>query len=210
LLQCGEAVVFLGALLVGLEDEGEALQDGLLPGGEQVGTELVGAAQLRVGLLAAEQFEDHPGLELGREGASGTSRHACETPSGASCSYHTGLTRGAHLIIYLKDANENGPLQQRRTAASLERKAHVNLLHEMFGNPFQASRVDATWLVWNDGTVRRIAQAIYDERAFDRMPILADALEDAGCDDADILRHCREPGEHVRGCWVIDLLLGKE
>ena len=54
-----------------------------------------------------------------------------------------------------------------------------------------------------------LANLIYDERAFDRLPILADALEDAGCDDADILRHCREPGEHVRGCWVVDLLLGK-
>ena len=65
-------------------------------------------------------------------------------------------------------------------------------------------------MAWNAGTVRRIAQAIYDDRAFDRMPILADALEDAGCDNADILNHCRESREHVRGCWVVDLLLGKE
>lgn len=65
------------------------------------------------------------------------------------------------------------------------------------------------WLAWNDGTVRRLAQSIYDENAFDRLPILADALEDAGCTDADILNHCRQLGEHVRGCWVIDLLLGK-
>jgi hypothetical protein len=64
-------------------------------------------------------------------------------------------------------------------------------------------------LTWNDGTVIKIAQAIYNERAFERLPILADALEDAGCDNADILRHCREPGEHMRGCWVVDLLLGK-
>ena len=60
------------------------------------------------------------------------------------------------------------------------------------------------------GTVRRLAQTIYAERAFDRLPILADALEDAGCDNADILAHCRGPGPHVRGCWVVDLLLGKE
>jgi hypothetical protein len=80
----------------------------------------------------------------------------------------------------------------------------------IFGNPFHHVAVNSTWLAWNDGTVRKIAQAIYEERAFDRMPILADALEDAGCDAADLLRHCREPGEHVRGCWVIDLLLGKE
>src|SRR5581483_3643837 len=65
------------------------------------------------------------------------------------------------------------------------------------------------WLTWNDSLVRRLAQAIYDERAFDRLPILADALEEAGCTNADILNHCRQPGEHVRGCWVVDLLLGK-
>ena len=56
----------------------------------------------------------------------------------------------------------------------------------------------------------KLAQGIYDDRAFDRMPVLADALEEAGCYDADILAHCRQPGEHVRGCWVVDLLLGKE
>jgi hypothetical protein len=58
--------------------------------------------------------------------------------------------------------------------------------------------------------VRTLAVGIYKETAFDRFPILADALEDAGCDNADILNHCRGPGPHVRGCWVIDLLLGKE
>ena len=63
---------------------------------------------------------------------------------------------------------------------------------------------------WNHGTVARIAQAIHDERAFDRLPILADALEEAGCQDADILGHCRHPGPHVRGCWAVDLLLVKE
>ena len=50
---------------------------------------------------------------------------------------------------------------------------------------------------------------MYEDRAFDRLPLLADALEDAGCADADILVHCRNGGEHVRGCWVVDLLLGK-
>ena len=54
------------------------------------------------------------------------------------------------------------------------------------------------------------AQAIYDEPAFDRLPILADAVTDAGCDNADILTHCRGDGRHVRGCWVVDLLLGKD
>jgi hypothetical protein len=64
-------------------------------------------------------------------------------------------------------------------------------------------------LTWNDRCVGKLAQAIYDEQAFDRLPILADALEEAGCTDADILNHCRSGGEHVRGCWVVDLVLGK-
>jgi hypothetical protein len=56
-------------------------------------------------------------------------------------------------------------------------------------------------------TVISLANSIYEERAFDRMPILADALQDAGCDNEDILNHCRQPGEHTGGCWVVDLLL---
>ena len=55
----------------------------------------------------------------------------------------------------------------------------------------------------------KVARAIYEERAFERLPLLADALEDTGCTNEDILSHCHQPGEHVRGCWVVDLLLGK-
>src|SRR5262249_32691175 len=91
-----------------------------------------------------------------------------------------------------------------------EGETGAQLLRDLFGNPFRSIHIAPAWLAWNDGTVRRIAQAIYDERAFDRMPVLADALEDAGCTERAILAHCRQPGEHVRGCWVVDLILGKE
>jgi hypothetical protein len=91
-----------------------------------------------------------------------------------------------------------------------DRKQQASLLNDIFGNPFRSlPAIDPTVLAWNDGTVRKLAQGIYDERAFDRLTVLADALEEAGCSDPDILRHCRQPGEHVRGCWVLDLLLGK-
>lgn len=66
---------------------------------------------------------------------------------------------------------------------------------------------DPSWLT---SIVVSLADGIYTDRAFDRLPILADALQDAGCDDIDILAHCRSDGPHVRGCWVIDLLRGKE
>ena len=86
-----------------------------------------------------------------------------------------------------------------------------DLIRDIWGNPFrQVSIAAGTVLAWNDGAVHKLAQAIYDARALDRLPLLADALEDAGCTDADILGHCRGGGEHVRGCWVVDLLLGKE
>ena len=84
------------------------------------------------------------------------------------------------------------------------------LMHDIFGNPFRPVAINPTWLAWNDGTVLRIALSIYDERSFDRMPILADALEDAGCDNEELLCHCRSEGPHVRGCWAVDLILRKE
>ena len=65
-------------------------------------------------------------------------------------------------------------------------------------------------MAWEQFLIPNWARTIYEERHFEEMPMLADALEDAGCTNDDILSHCRGPGPHVRGCWVIDLLLGKE
>jgi hypothetical protein len=84
------------------------------------------------------------------------------------------------------------------------------MMRDIFGNPFRPPVFDPSWLMWNDGTVVKLAQGIYDDRAFDHLPILADALEEAGCTNADNLTHCRRPGLHVRGCWVVDMILGKE
>jgi hypothetical protein len=88
-----------------------------------------------------------------------------------------------------------------------ERTAQTVLLRDIFGNPFRPVAADPPWLT---STVVTLAEGIYAERAFDRLPILADALQDAGCENADILAHCRNDGPHVRGCWVVDLLLRKE
>lgn len=80
-------------------------------------------------------------------------------------------------------------------------------VREIFGNPFRPVTSAPSWLT---SDVLGRASGIYRECAFDRMPILADALMDAGCDNEDMLCHCRSNELHVRGCWVIDLLLGKE
>jgi hypothetical protein len=88
-----------------------------------------------------------------------------------------------------------------------ERAAQSDLLRCIFGNPFRALNAEPAWFT---PTVIALAQAIYEERAFDPLPVLADALEEVGCENSDILNHCRQTGEHVRGCWVVDLVLGKE
>jgi hypothetical protein len=91
-------------------------------------------------------------------------------------------------------------------AYAAERAAQSELLRDIIGNPFRPVAADPRWLT---AAVVGLARAIDAERAFDRLPILADALEEAGCDDADVLAHCRSDGPHARGCWVVDLLLGK-
>jgi len=88
-----------------------------------------------------------------------------------------------------------------------EQCKQVSMLYCIFGNPFRPVTIHPAW---QNSKIVALAQAIYNDRAFDRLPILADALEEAGCDNADILNHCRQTGKHVRGCWVVDLLLGKK
>jgi hypothetical protein len=75
-----------------------------------------------------------------------------------------------------------------------------------FSDPLRYVSLQPCWVT---STVLALAAGIYSESAFDRLPILADALQDAGCNNDDILDHCRGQGPHVRGCWVVDLVLGK-
>jgi hypothetical protein len=95
-------------------------------------------------------------------------------------------------------------------AIAAEEKAQCDLLRELF-DPFRRPprvRAAPPWAV--DRAVLGVAASVYEERCFAELPVLADALEDAGCTDAAILDHCRGPGPHVRGCWCLDLILGKE
>jgi hypothetical protein len=105
--------------------------------------------------------------------------------------------------------------EHRREA---EEAGQAALFADIFGNPFRPpAPLPAGMLAWNDGTVRRIAQAVYEERSLpegtldgERLAVLADALEDAGLTDKQVLGHLRRPGGvHVRGCFVVDLMLGK-
>lgn len=93
------------------------------------------------------------------------------------------------------------PDASERVAESL-----AALVRDLVGNPFRPITLDPSWLT---STVTTLARIMYDTRDFSAMPILADAIQDAGCDDETILTHCRGPGPHVRGCFLIDLLTGK-
>jgi hypothetical protein len=87
-----------------------------------------------------------------------------------------------------------------------ERRAVAGLIRDLFGNPFRPVAFAPAWRT--PGAVG-LAQALYDERAFDRLPPLGDELERAGCREPTVLGHCRQPGTHVRGCWVVDSVLAK-
>ncbi len=91
-------------------------------------------------------------------------------------------------------------------AIGAARITFCGLLRDIFGNPFRPLAFDPNW---RTSTVVAIAKSMYESRDFSPMPILADALQDAGCEHADILDHCCGTGPHVRGCWVVDLVLGK-
>jgi hypothetical protein len=87
-----------------------------------------------------------------------------------------------------------------------EKVALAALLRDIFGNPFRPVALGPSWVT---STAVTLARQMYDARDFSLMPILADALQDAGCEGEDVMDHCRTGGVHVRGCWVVDLLLAK-
>jgi hypothetical protein len=103
-------------------------------------------------------------------------------------------------------------------AEALEQAAQARLVRCIFGNPFRPPPIiDPAWLLCNNGAVKRLAQAAYEERSLPagtldvaRLAVLADALTDAGCTELALLEHLREPQSHVRGCWVVDLCLGRQ
>jgi hypothetical protein len=94
-----------------------------------------------------------------------------------------------------------------RRALPAARRGQAALVRDLFGNPFRPVTFDPGW---RTADVVGLARAIYEDGAFDRLPLLADTLMDAGCADDQVLKHCRGGGPHARGCWVVDLVLGRE
>jgi hypothetical protein len=133
---------------------------------------------------------------------------ASVSSSAESAAFDTTALRAADVRGWKAAARAVVVTQNDRTAEGSERAAQADLLRCIFGPlPFRPIPLDPSWTA---PTVKQLTEAIYEERAFDRLPVLADALEDAGCNQPDIIQHCRSGGEHIRGCWVVDLLTGRE
>lgn len=97
--------------------------------------------------------------------------------------------------------------RERYALRDREAAIQVAIVRDLFGNPFRTPSFDPEWARWRSGMIATWVRTIFREGRFDDLPILGDALEEAGCTQADILEHCREQRVHVRGCWVIDGLL---
>jgi hypothetical protein len=115
---------------------------------------------------------------------------------------HSQATDGVETAVCCCYADES----VRETQTAAEYTLLANTLRDISGNPFRPVALHTSW---RTEAVVALAEGIYAERAFERMPVLADALEDAGCAHADVLSHCRGDGPHVKGCWVVDLLTGR-
>ena len=157
----------------------------------------------RTARLLAEARAEHPTTPLrevsyGREGGSylrfaiGATEAAEEDERGATPAWGKGVA-AADIIRYAAHFGD-------------EASAQVRSARCVFGNPFRPVTPDPSWLT---SDVVGLATAIYDARAFNDLPILADALQDAGCDDEAVLAHCRGEGPHARGCFVVDMLTGR-
>jgi len=111
------------------------------------------------------------------------------------------------LIAQVRDAVAFLELPSGRVRTNQLLVEMCHSLRDIFNNPFRRVAFDP---VWRTSTVAELARQMYRSRDFSLMPVLADALQDAGCDNEDVFAHCRSDGPHVPGCWVVDLVLGKD
>jgi len=182
----------------------------------------VSAAWLRDVIAAAERVADGPAVPPGLKAvelpdvrANDGSAKLPEVPAAAMVRWLTYSPGSFEPALF-----EDMPAVAERVLASdsaadwysafEHRQREFNdLILDVFGPVPAPPSIDPAWRTWNDGTVPKLALTVYDDRRFDLLPILADALEESGCDHAGILAHCRGSGRHVRGCWVVDLILEK-
>jgi hypothetical protein len=118
---------------------------------------------------------------------------------------------GQQILLLVRefgtDPTATGPRRRHDAEERAERAAQAHLLRDLLGNPFHPTAFDAGW---RSPVVAQLAAKCYQARTFDRLPILADALQDAGCNAEELLAHLRGSGPHARGCWAVDQVLAKE
>jgi hypothetical protein len=176
---------------------------------------LMPSKAIRSGIEIAEEFADGKASQrrlfnaFERAGKAHAQRDKTD-PTGAkafaalavhfSCSFEIGydLTELLDAVYSATVCDPDNPEEEDRY--------QVQLIRDIYGNPFRPVAFQPDW---RTSTTVGLAQSLYESRDFDRVPILADALEEAGCDSPDVLAHCRADAPHVRGCWVMDLVLGK-
>jgi hypothetical protein len=144
---------------------------------------------------AAADDAGHAAIHAAQYGQAAAARLAC-----AGAEDDPGVRRGRSPDARWRDTVTGS------TAEQAERATQADLLRDIFGDPFKPATCDPSW---RTSTVVSLARGVYEERAFDRMTLLMDALMDAGCDNIGVLDHCRMQNDHHRGCWVVDLVLEK-
>jgi hypothetical protein len=163
--------------------------------------------------IAAQHVLEGKGLGTSAEGAAWAASHSLGFDNS-----ETVRSRGIQFWhteygVLVIDAAVQAAAPTAPEFASVKQRAEYSAIYRLlmdFGDTRRRQiPIAPSWLSWNHGTVLRLAEAIYGARDFASLPVLADALEEAGCNDPDILGHCRQSGEHFRGCWVVDLVLGK-
>jgi hypothetical protein len=172
---------------------------------------LFGRAEVRGAILVGERYADGEAsddelraalrtLQTARAKQPTSSRHgkAHEAATYVAVPWNSGFC--------LHSGAMHGVAVSASPAEEQEQRALAELVREFFGNPFRSVRYDPAWL---SAEVEATAKGIYADHDLASMPVLADALEDAGCDEAGLLGHCRSGGPHYRGCWALDLILGK-
>jgi hypothetical protein len=167
-------------------------------------------------LLAAEQaaFQVARGADLRQtvsDPAWAAARAAARAASLDDYSAASGTAFIAGLCAAPWQLGEGGAVLHHGDREKKERARALQcwLLRDIVGNPFRPAFLRPEWLGRNDAAARRLARDIDEEGRYADVPVLGDALEEAGCDAAGVLEHCRGEGPHVRGCWVVDLVLGR-
>jgi hypothetical protein len=189
-----------------------------------MGNRLSGRKRLLFGCATARMVWDFVGEPRNRKAvltseayADGKATRAAMAAAWRNLTWEAAMYTEWHIVALTSGlAYSDTTAEERSRFSGLDRvsfeKSRIewsDALRDIAGNPFHEVALRPDWLRANDRIAAALAEAVYDEHAFDRLPILADALEDGGCDIASVLDHLRGPGPHFRGCWALDLVLGK-